>query len=357
MATMTTVPTVPTVPTWVFEGTVLPSGDSARVTFGPDDTGEALPGRYGVPGLVDSHCHLTMAYTDDGPAMLGEDFANQRLGELAESGVSAVRDVGGNRDVTLKLARTEDDSRPFVLAAGRFLAPRGRYFPQMYEPVAPEDLLAAVETEIAEGASWLKLVGDFPEVDADGPIRGSQVGPTYDLDVIEAMIGLAHARGARVAAHVTSDRVTDLIRLGIDSVEHGTSLTEQDLETLGARGGAWTPTLSAGLTPSPNETPEGAARRRARSEHVSSILPLTDRYGVRVLTGSDVVGSVAAEIDLLVKHGLSVEQALTAASTGAQDFLGLTGSGNLVTYDADPREHPEVLATPAAVVLNHRRIS
>ncbi|MFI5691303.1 amidohydrolase family protein [Kribbella sp. NPDC051586] len=346
-----------TVPTWVFEGTVLPSGDTARVTLGPGEIGELLPGRYGVPGFVDSHCHLTMGYTETGPAMLGEEFANERLGELAEAGVSAVRDVGGNRDVTLKLARTEDDNRPFVLAAGRFLAPSGRYFPQMYTPVAPEELLAAVEAEIADGATWLKLVGDFPEVGPDGSIRGSQVGPTYDLDVIEAMVDLAHARGARVAAHVTSDRVTDLIRLGIDSVEHGTSLTEEDLETLGARGGAWTPTLSAGLTPGPNETPEAAARRKARSEHVATLLPLTEQYGVRVLTGSDVVGTVAAEIDLLVQHGLSVEQALTAASTGAQEFLGLTGTGNLVTYEADPREHPDVLTQPAAVVLNHRRIS
>ena len=87
------------------------------------------------------------------------------------------------------------------------------------------------------------------------------------------------------------------------------------------------------------------------------MLELADRYGVRVLTGSDVVGTVAGEIDLLVKHGLTVSQALVAASTGAQDYLGLSGDGNLVTYDADPREHPEVLATPAAIVLNHRRIS
>ncbi|HEY3559415.1 MAG TPA: amidohydrolase family protein [Kribbella sp.] len=342
--------------TWVFEGTVLPTGDTARLTFGQDPSGEQLPGRYAVPGLVDSHCHLTMAFTGTGPAMLGADFATDMLGTLAQSGVSALRDVGGNREVTLELARTRDDDRPFVLAAGRFLAPANRYFPQMYEPVEAEDLLAAVETEIADGASWLKLVGDFPEVGPDGPISGSKVGPTYDLDVIEAMIELAHSRGARVAAHVTSERVTDLIRLGIDSVEHGTSLTEQDLETLGARGGAWTPTLSAGLTPSPNETPEAAARRKARSEHVASLLPLTERYGVRVLTGSDVVGTVPSEIALLVEHGLSVEQAITAASTGAHDFLGLTGSGNLVTYDADPRENPDVLAQPAAVVLNHRRI-
>ncbi|HZX04848.1 amidohydrolase family protein [Kribbella sp.] len=343
--------------TWVFEGTVLPTGDTARLTFGQDPTGDQLPGRYAVPGLVDSHCHLTMAYTDTGPAMLGADFAADMLGTLARSGVSALRDVGGNREVTLELARTNDDDRPYVLAAGRFLAPANRYFPQMYEPVAPEDLLAAVETEIADGATWLKLVGDFPEVGPNGPIRGSKVGPTYDLDVIEAMVELAHARGARVAAHVTSDRVTDLIGLGIDSVEHGTALTEQDLETLGARGGAWTPTLGASLYKSPDETPEQTARRDARSEYLASILPLADRYGVRVLTGSDVDGTVPLEIALLVEHGLSVEQAITAASTGAQEFLGLSGAGNLVTYDADPREHPDVLARPAGVVLNGRRIA
>ncbi|WP_329004404.1 amidohydrolase family protein [Kribbella sp. NBC_00709] len=343
--------------TWVFDGTVLPTGDTARVTFGPGEIGELLPGRYGVPGFVDSHCHLTMTPGPNGPVLRGPDFAAERLGELAGAGVSAVRDVGGNREVTLELARSADDSRPLVLAAGRFLAPHGRYFPQAYEPVAPEDLLAAVEAEIADGATWLKLVGDFPEVGPDGPIRGSKVSPTYDLDLVEALVELAHSRNVRVAAHVNTDHVTGLIRAGIDSVEHGTALTEQDLETLGARGGAWTPTLCASVAAQPQETPEQSSRRQARSEHLAALLPLTERYGVRVLTGSDVVGTVAAEIDLLVQHGLSVEQALTAASTGAQDFLGLSGAGNLVTYDADPREHPEVLAAPAAVVLNHRRIS
>ncbi|GAA3081080.1 imidazolonepropionase-like amidohydrolase [Kribbella aluminosa] len=343
--------------TWVFEGTVLPAGGTARLTFGQDPTGEQLPGRYAVPGLVDSHCHLTFDATPDGPVLRGEDFAAERLAELAGAGVSALRDVGGNRDVTLRLARDADDGRPLVLAAGRFLAPAGQYFPRAYEPVAPEDLLAAVEAEIADGATWLKLVGDFPDVGPDGPIRGSKTRPTYDLELVAAMVELAHSRNARVAAHVDTDHVTGLIQAGIDSVEHGTALTEQDLEALGARGGAWTPTLSASVSPRPDETPERRARREERSAYLASVLPLAERYGVHVLTGSDVVGTVAAEIDMLVKHGLTVEQAITAASTGAQDFLGLSGTGNLVTYDADPREHPDVLARPAAVVLNGRRIA
>ena len=75
-----------------------------------------------------------------------------------------------------------------------------------------------------------------------------------------------------------------------------------------------------------------------------------------MLAGSDVVGTVAGEIDQLVKHGLTVTQALEAATTSAIEFLGLTGGDDLVTYDADPREHPEVLASPAAVVLRGHRI-
>ncbi len=342
--------------TWVFEGTVLPAGQPARLEFGSGDA-DVLPGRFGVPGLVDSHCHLTMGPGENGPQMYGADYATERLGELADAGVSALRDVGGNREVTLKLATTEDDSRPLVLAAGRFLAPAGRYFPGMYEQVAPEDLLAAVAAEIADGATWLKLVADFPEVGPDGPIRGSVMAPTYEADLVQAVVDLAHARGARVAAHTNTAIVSELVRVGVDSIEHGTSLTEQDLKALGARGGAWTPTLCASVGSRPHDTPEQESRRRDRSEYLASMLALADRYGVRVLTGSDVVGTVAGEVDLLVKHGLTVTQALTAASTGAQEFLGLTGDGNLVTYDADPREHSAVLATPAAIILNHRRIS
>ncbi len=52
---------------------------------------------------------------------------------------------------------------------------------------------------------------------------------------------------------------------------------------------------------------------------------------------------------------------LRAATTGARSYLGLPSleagaPADLVTYDADPRNDPEVLATPAAVVARGRRI-
>jgi imidazolonepropionase-like amidohydrolase len=78
--------------------------------------------------------------------------------------------------------------------------------------------------------------------------------------------------------------------------------------------------------------------------------------GVTVLTGSDVVGSVWREVALLVELGLSPEQALAAASTRAEQYLGCADDGSLVTYPTDPRDDPWTLTNPAAVVIRGVRV-
>ncbi|MEV6284394.1 amidohydrolase family protein [Kribbella sp. NPDC051770] len=343
--------------TWTFDGVSLPVDKSVRLRFGAGDE-ERLPGRFALPGLVDAHCHLTVDADEQGPFLAGgEAEAVARLDELAQAGVSAVRDVGGQRAITLELARSPREGRPVVLAAGRFLAPKGRYFPRMHDPVEADELLAAVEAELKDGATWVKLVADFPAVGPDGPIRGSAIEASYEIGLVEQVVETAHAMGGRVAAHTNGAVVSELIRVGVDSIEHGTLISERDLEVLGARGGAWTPTLCASIDVRAGESEERRERRLASAKYLTSMLELADQYGVTVLTGSDAVGSVAREIALLARHGLDVTQAMAAATTKAWDYLGLLDDGgNLVTYDEDPRERPETLATPAAVVLHGHRI-
>ena len=77
---------------------------------------------------------------------------------------------------------------------------------------------------------------------------------------------------------------------------------------------------------------------------------------MRVLAGTDIVGTIAQEVALLAGHGLTVTQALAAAGSGARDFLGIHPAGDIVTYDDDPREDPGVLARPAAVVVRGARV-
>jgi imidazolonepropionase-like amidohydrolase len=131
---------------------------------------------------------------------------------------------------------------------------------------------------------------------------------------------------------------------------------------MAAGGAAWTPTFGAMLDPRDDDTDVRRLRVAGTTERLRTLVPLARRLGVPVLTGSDVVGSVPGEVAWLVRLGLDPTEALGAATSTARAFLGVPdvlagGPADLVTYDADPRDDPDVLARPAAVVHDGRRLA
>jgi hypothetical protein len=338
---------------WTFSGAFLDGFAGERVVSGTGDQ-EELPGRYALAGLVDAHAHPTVARDEHGPFLADIEYGTTRLAEYAASGVTVIRDVGGLSQVTLEFARSAAAGRPVVTAAGRFLAPANRYFPRMHSPVAPDELVAAIQAEVAAGAAWVKIIGDCPEWGPDGPMPES-TSATYDLDTLRQAVDAAHAAGAMVAVH---NNLPDsgLVAIGADSIEHGTGLSHPEIQALGARGGAWTPTLCAVLHNRDSPDPEVRKRTDERRERLRELLPYAVAHDVRVLAGTDVVGTIAEEIALLVDHGLTVRQAISAAGSLARDFLGIHPEGDIVTYDDDPLQDPGVLAHPAAVVVRGVRV-
>jgi imidazolonepropionase-like amidohydrolase len=338
---------------WSFSRTFLDGHSGGRMVVGGGEP-EELPGRFALAGLVDAHAHPTVAVDEHGPYLSDHEYGQARLTDYAASGVTVIRDAGGRSQVTLGFVGTEVTGYPVVAAAGRFLAPANRYFPRMYSPVAPDELAAAVRAEVAAGASWVKIIGDFPEWGEDGPVPESMAA-TYDLSTLRQAVDAAHSAGARVAVHSNLPE-SGLVGIGADSIEHGTALSHAELEVLGARGGAWTPTLCAVLRNRDSRDPEVRSRVGEQRERLRDCLPYAAAHGVRVLAGTDVVGTIADEIALLADHGLSVGQAIAAAGSLARDFLGVHPEGDIVTYHADPREDPGVLASPAAVVVRGVRV-
>lgn len=266
-----------------------------------------------------------------------------------------IRDVGGLNTVTLDFAQGPMPGRPLVTAAGRFLAAPGRYFPRMYVPTSADQLVDAIRDEVSAGADWIKVIGDFPKWGDAGPLPDS-LDMTYDLDTLGRAVQTVHSLGARLALH-SNLPASELVAIGVDSFEHGTALTRTDVQALGARGGAWTPTLGAIMAQ--RDASDPALRKRVAEirERLREVLPHALAHGVRVLAGSDVVGTIAEEIALLADCGLTVEQALAAAGSTARDYLGISADGDLVTYDADPRSNPEILTSPAAVVIRGVRVA
>jgi imidazolonepropionase-like amidohydrolase len=213
--------------------------------------------------------------------------------------------------------------------------------------------------ELARGGRWVKVIADFPPV-ADGMPSGPPE-LTYSGETIRAMVAAVHAAGGRVAAHVTTDVVADLVRAGVDSIEHGTAIDESALRLMAQTGAAWTPTLCAVLG-LPDTASEAARRRVAEHrERLPELLPLAHRLGVPILAGTDTAGTIAREVALLAEHGLEPSAALQAATTTGYRFLGepFDQAGQpttLVTYQNDPREDLAILSSPSAIIIDGVRV-
>jgi imidazolonepropionase-like amidohydrolase len=253
--------------------------------------------------------------------------------------------------VTLELG--SGPGMPVLQAAGRFLAPAGRYFPELLDvPVGEADLVGAALVEIGRGAGWVKVIADFPDLAA-----GTDTQATYRTEAIAQLVAAAHAAGARVAVHATLPDAGQLVAAGVDSIEHGFRLDERAIHALADRGTAWTPTVAAlgALLDAPDLTP-GRRRLREGRARVAELLPVAARLGVPVLAGTDVTGSIPREVALLAQMGLEPKDALAAASTWPRRFLGAAATADLVTYQHDPREDPGQLAHPAAAVAGGTRL-
>lgn len=352
---------------WRITAVSLPDGDrpidvwvddAGRLADAPVPGAELLPGRFVVPGLVDSHAHPAIQGGSRGP--VGRDVAGvvDVLSQWSAAGVGFVRDVGSPGGVTLDVQPAP--GLPKVLAAGRFLAPADRYFPGLLPEPAPTELLTDLALgELARGASWVKVIGDFPAFVDGWPVGALE--PTYPHEALAAMVAAVHSAGGRVAVHSTMADVANLVRLGVDSIEHGIAMDESCLALMAETGAAWTPTLNAALGLL-RDAPEDRRRRLEDfRDQLRHLLPLAVTLGVPVLAGTDAAGSIVDEIVALAKYGLEPAAALASASTTALAFLGearsaLDGQATLVTYAADPREDLAVLSDPVAIIIDGVRL-
>jgi imidazolonepropionase-like amidohydrolase len=352
---------------WAVRAVRLPDGDrlvdlwvdaAGCLVNEPVPGAEPLPGRYVLPGLVDAHAHPAVGREAGMPVALDASEALNVLAAWAACGVCLVRDTGSAGGSVLQLDLVS--GMPRVQAAGRFLAPAGRYFPVLLPEAAPQERLTELAVgELARGGRWVKVIADFPRVTDGVPSGPPEL--TYSGEAIKAMVAAVHAAGGRVAAHVTTDMVCDLVRAGVDSIEHGTAIDESALRLMAQTGAAWTPTLCAVL--SLPDTASEASRQRVAEyrQRLPELLPLAHRLGVPILTGTDTAGTIAREVALLAGHGLEPAAALKAATITGYGFLGepfdqAGQPATLVTYQDDPRGDIAILSSPSAVIINGVRV-
>ncbi len=307
---------------------------------------------WAVPGLADCHAHLGGSYADDysDPEIIMDRVKANAWAQL-EGGVFLVADKGAGDRITLRVLDEPPTARPELHMAGRILTNEGGYYAGFANEVDESDLVEAVRAETEGGATWVKLIGDWP--------RKGQGAPTnFTEAAMRGAVEVAHGAGCRVAIHAAAPETSSVaVAAGIDSIEHGLYITADDLTALGARGGAWVPTLTAmeAIRDMLGAESSGGKMFDDGLNNARELLAAASGLGVSVLAGTDIEvphGGIATEAITLGRYGMSAPDVVHATTTAAYDYLGSDhsfepgGHADVLFFDADPRDDLSVLARP-----------
>ena len=331
---------------WVSEG---------RFTFSQVSGAIDLPGAFMAAGMVDGHVHLSLDFANTGLPPATSELVLHNAKRHLRSGVTVVRDAGFVQQLNLTDVHLPD--LPEILLSGWIHVPEGRFFPgiDISKATSPEQLLARFKEVAAHGCKWFKIIADFPGTDMNlfaAPI-------TYPVEIIREVVKAAHAVGVRVLAHSTGGDVGAIIETGVDSIEHGMSITPNHVRRMAELGTQWCPTIATaeGFLLAAEEKGMPSEIRATYSARTTESLKLAMELGVDVLAGSDELahGTIDLEIDAMVRHGMTVQQAIASATTIGRRALALPGveegaPADLIVWDEDPRDDLSRLTRPSIVV-------
>lgn len=333
-----------------------------------------------MPGLIDVHTHVFLQQDAISPTydeqLLKQSVAFRtiravRSAALAlEHGFTTIRDLetegAGYADVDLRNA-TEAGivPGPTMQVAGRALDITGAYPLEGYapdlEPILPKGVEVvdgieasrkAVREQIGYGVDWIKMYADRAAYVEGDTVHGI---PTFTVEEAKAIVDEAHRERHRVACHARSVEGVQLALLaGVDSIEHGVSITNEQMEEMKKRGIYYVPTLW---------DMEYSAERRHNTQIDKQFQIGKDtliramRTGVKIAFGTDIGGfdwqlTPAKQMGTFVGVGMTPLQAiLTSTRTGAE-LMGISGDvgmlqpgqfADIIVVSGDPLKDVTVL--------------
>ncbi len=305
-----------------------------------------------MPGLIDSHTHLTMqfsksTYSDKfrlnpaDHAIRGTVYAKRTL--LA--GFTTVRNLGDDDNASLALRNAINAGLvpgPHIFSAGKFIGTTGGHAdptngfrwnlqgdPGPKDGIinSPADAWKAVRQHYKDGADLIKIMPSGGVLDESS----SSENPQMTLEEIQAVVAAAHDYGFTVAAHAHgAEAIRRAVLGGVDSIEHGTFMDAEDMKLMKAHGTWYVPTIIAGqyVMEKAREGwyPPQVARK---AEEVGPVIMATAgkayKAGVKIAFGTDSGvfphGDNAKEFAYMVQAGMPPMFALQAATTHAAELL------------------------------------
>ena len=320
-----------------------------------------LRGAFVLPGLIDSHVHLTSQQNPNGrlenvtesnatQAMVGARYARRTL----NAGFTTVADLGASNEAIFALrdaVRRGDVPGPRIIAAGSAVSVHGGhgdingYRDDVMHLLSsesicsgPEDCMRAVRTQVRAGADIIKIT-------ATGGVLSNTaagLGQQFSDPELTAIVDSAHRMGRQVTAHAHGvDGINAFLRAGGDSIEHGTYLDDQSIRLFKSNGAWLVPTLLAGdfvarIASGPDNffTPAQTAKALEAGPKMLDMARRAHEGGVKIAFGTDsgvsAHGDNAQEFALLVRAGLTPLEAIQAATVGAAEHLRIANEAGKI---------------------------
>jgi imidazolonepropionase-like amidohydrolase len=279
-----------------------------------------------------------------------------------EYGFTSIRDVetegAGYADADVKKAINSGViPGPRMQVATRALDVTGAYPLQGYAPnvVVPHGVQLvdgadngrqAVREQIAHGADWIKVYSDRSyQVRKDGVLDDI---PTFTLEELRAIVDEAHRERRKVASHAMAlNGVHNSVEAGVDTIEHGNYIAEEDLKTMAAHGVFYVPTIFVGEYVAQGRAAAGAPVWLQMIQIHEETFRRAMKAGVKIAFGTDAGGfdwkvNPAKEFSSMVKFGMTPAQAIRAATVTASELLGMQDSLGTV----EPGKLADIVAVP-----------
>jgi len=325
-----------------------------------------------LPGLIDTHTHIllqgdiTAADYDEQLLKQSPEYrtilATVNARRALEYGFTSIRDLetegAGYADADVKKAINGGViPGPRMQVATRAMDVTGAYPLQGYAPAVmvphgvqlvdgADNARAAVREQISHGADWIKVYSDRSyRVREDGVLDDI---PTFTLDELKAIVDEAHRERHKVASHAMAlHGVHNSVEAGVDSIEHGNYIADEDLKTMAARGIFYVPTIFVGEYVAQGRAAEGAPVWVKMIQIHEDTFRRAMKAGVKIAFGTDAGGfdwkiNPAKEFSSMVRFGMSPAQAIRSATAtaaellGMQDSLGTIEAGKLADIVAVP---------------------
>jgi imidazolonepropionase-like amidohydrolase len=295
--------------------------------------------------------------------------------ELLNEGVTSIRAAGSKDYLNIELRDVFAEGvfrGPRITATGPILAITGghgtRGIDGGMEVDGPDNVRRTVRQVLKQGADWIKLC-------VSGGLAGIHKGDhpaivEFTPEEVRAAVEEAHKRRRKVMVHgMAAESVKMAVEAGVDCIEHGNLLDEEAIDMMVANDTSFVPTMSGIRKVYERERDGGSAEIAEMLREVidpqAEVVSRCIRKGVRIGTGTDTLGSIHREIEMLSECGMSNAQALSAATLQSarildQEALGHIAEGkkaDLLMVEGDPITDLKALGRIKEVIHGGHRVT